>query len=163
MFKYHLEGEKRGVSEVFFDAPGIPDNITPSPNGGFYVGIVAVETEGRFLPSPLRLLRDYPSLRIGFGNFINNLINALEWIDSVFPSPLLASSRNLVGDTELGCQLAPPYALVVELDVAGNVIDSLHGTNGVLKAVCEGFAHGNWLFLGSPYASMDFIARVPRQ
>ena len=165
VFKHHLEGVKAGTTEVFFDPPGVPDNISPSPDGGFYIGVVSVEKDKQTkfftISSPLKLLRENAWLRTAAGNLIMNLINVVDFIDRLYPSPILKTIKFLVGNTETGTLLAPAHALVVRLDASGDVVEALHGTNGQLDKVCEGFAHGKWLYLGSPYAKMDFIARVP--
>ena len=145
--------------------PGVPDNITPSPNGGFFVGVVAVENdvEGKYLsiPAPLRLFRDYPFLKTGLGNFQLNLMSLVSKIDEFYASHFLKTVKHFVGHLETGSKLAPPHAMIVELDGQGNVVQSFHGTDGSLKAVCEGFAFGDWLYLGSPFSSQDGVARVP--
>ena len=39
-FRYNLNGPKAGSTDVFVDnLPGIPDNISPSLSGGYWVGI----------------------------------------------------------------------------------------------------------------------------
>ena len=129
------------------------------------VGVVGVEkdTETKFfsIPSPLRLLREYPFLKTGYGNLILNLDRILSKIDEAFPSHWIKTAKLVLAHTETGARLAPPHALVVEVDEEGNAVRSFHGTNDQLSAICEGFVFGNWMYLGSPYTSMDSIARVP--
>ena len=90
-----------------------------------------------------------------------NLHRIMSRIDEVLPLHIFKIAKHVILNTETGARLAPPHALIVELDTQGNVIQSFHGTDGGLRAICEGFVFGDWMYLGSPYASMDYIARVP--
>ena len=40
IWKYHLVGKKKGQAEVFAEMPGVPDNITPNGDNGYFVGII---------------------------------------------------------------------------------------------------------------------------
>ena len=40
IWKHHLAGKKKGLSEVFAEMPGVPDNITPNGENGYFVGIL---------------------------------------------------------------------------------------------------------------------------
>ena len=40
IWKYHLVGKKKGQSEIYADMPGVPDNITPNGDNGYFVGII---------------------------------------------------------------------------------------------------------------------------
>lgn len=38
-YRYYLKGPKAGQLETFIDGlPGVPDNISPSANGGYWIG-----------------------------------------------------------------------------------------------------------------------------
>ena len=38
-YRYYLKGPKAGQLETFIDElPGVPDNISPSANGGYWIG-----------------------------------------------------------------------------------------------------------------------------
>lgn len=43
--RYHLTGSDAGKIEIFVDnLPGLPDNISHSSKGGYWIGIAAVRT-----------------------------------------------------------------------------------------------------------------------
>ena len=47
IWRYWLKGDKRGQKEIFADTPGTPDNIRPSEDGKFLVGIIFPYAEER--------------------------------------------------------------------------------------------------------------------
>ena len=43
LLRYHLTGKKAGTTDTFSEnLPGIPDNISPSSSGGYWVGFAVV-------------------------------------------------------------------------------------------------------------------------
>ena len=57
-YRYHLSGAKAGTVDVFVDnLPGIPDNISPSASGGYWVAFALVRS------SMLDSLTTLPSIR----------------------------------------------------------------------------------------------------
>ena len=63
IWKYHLVGKKKGQSEVFADMPGVPDNITPNGDDGYFVGIVFPSTSK--LDDVIKQLRSFhPIVRL---------------------------------------------------------------------------------------------------
>lgn len=59
-FRYYLKGSKAGTVDIFADnLPGLPDNITPSSGGGYWVGLGAVRDNGL-----LDMLVERPWLRL---------------------------------------------------------------------------------------------------
>ena len=66
-----------------------------------------------------------------------------------------------IGNLEPLSHLAPPYGLVVELDGdSGEVVDSLHSTNGAVRFVAEALVLDRWIYFGSPYT--QYLARIPK-
>ena len=63
IWKHHLVGKKKGQSEVLADMPGVPDNITPNGDGGYFVGIIFPMTTK--LDDVLKQLRSFhPIVRL---------------------------------------------------------------------------------------------------
>ena len=60
VIRYYLKGSKAGTVDIFADnLPGLPDNITPSSGGGYWVGLGAVRDNGL-----LDMLVERPWLRL---------------------------------------------------------------------------------------------------
>ena len=50
-----------------------------------------------------------------------------------------------VGNFEPVAHLAPPYGLVVEVDgETGDIVSSLHSTNGAVRFISEAYVHDRW-------------------
>ena len=63
IWKYHLLGKKKGHSEIFADMPGVPDNITPNGDNGYFVGIIFPSTSK--LDDVIKQLRSFhPIIRL---------------------------------------------------------------------------------------------------
>ncbi|XP_072042327.1 adipocyte plasma membrane-associated protein-like [Amphiura filiformis] len=132
ILKYYIDGPKSGNLEIFADnLPGIPDNITPSSTGGYWVGLAYVG--GRMGSYPFfDFLADKPWLR----NLITKFVN---------PAKLLS--------------LLPTYGMIIELDQEGLIRRSLHDPTGeVVGSVSEVLDTGDALYLGS--FSAPYLVKV---
>ena len=50
-----------------------------------------------------------------------------------------------MGNFEPVAHLAPPYGLVVEVDGdTGDIVSSLHSTNGAVRFISEAYVHDRW-------------------
>ena len=59
LLRYYLSGPKAGTMDVFVEnLPGLPDNISPSASGGYWVGFAIA----RHTP-PVEILTELPILR----------------------------------------------------------------------------------------------------
>ena len=46
-YRYYLKGPKAGQLEMFIEKlPGLPDNISPSSSGGYWVGFAVTRESG---------------------------------------------------------------------------------------------------------------------
>ncbi|NP_001124264.1 uncharacterized protein LOC570908 [Danio rerio] len=124
IIKFWLKGPKAGMKEVVLNNMiGYPDNIRLSDRGTFLVGISTVRFAGRLFPPFLDLIGPYPALKRAIVKLV-----PLSWYDL----------------------LLPKYGVVLELDSAGQVIDSLHDPTGHLTwAVSDVFQHGTVYYLGN--------------
>ncbi|XP_064392357.1 adipocyte plasma membrane-associated protein-like isoform X2 [Halichondria panicea] len=87
IFKYHLMGNHAGETEMFVDnLPGLPDNISPSSTGGYWVGIAAVRT------SALEFMARTPIFR----KFLSKWLFMVTLLEMVLPqhSMILELSAN---------------------------------------------------------------------
>ncbi|XP_071490565.1 adipocyte plasma membrane-associated protein-like isoform X1 [Diadema antillarum] len=125
VMKYHLTGPKKGTAEVFVDnLPGMPDNISPSSSGGYWIAFALANS--RMLPMKMDLLAPLPWLR----KMVAKLVD---------PTPLVP--------------YLPQYGLIVEVDQMGRIVRSLHDPSGkVVEAVSEVLDTGDTLYLGSYFS-----------
>ncbi len=159
IWRYWLKPDKRGQKEIFAHTPGCPDNIRPSEDGKFLVGIVVPYTpdSGEFMQkmisNPLLakvLVRLYSMIQLILNAF-NKHVMYLE---------AFAVVVHRIGNTEhSGANLLPRYGLVIEYDSQGQIVQSWHSSDPMVSKICEGFLHKGYMYLGSPYNT--FAARVP--
>ncbi|XP_013399873.1 adipocyte plasma membrane-associated protein [Lingula anatina] len=135
--KLHLRGSKAGVREILAEnLPGYPDNINPTPQGTFYVGLTALRFEGMSR----------------FGPFV----------DLTAPFPGLKRFIAKVTPLRLYDYFISKRAMFIEIDQNGEIVQSFHDPDGsVIGYVAEAFPHDGKIFLGhfsQPYIgvlSMD--------
>ena len=159
IWKYWLKGDQRGQKEVFAHTPGCPDNLRPSEDGKFIVGIIVPVSEenssfmGSLLMNPIMakvVVRLYSLIQVLLHKFN----------ESVFYVEAFSVVIHRLGNTEhSGANMLPGYGLIVEYDSEGQVVQSWHSTDPMISKFCEGFLHNGYLYLGSPYNT--FTARVP--
>jgi len=160
IWRYWLKGDKRGQKEIFADTPGTPDNIRPSEDGKFLVGIIFPYAEER---------RSYIATKIVTNPVLAKVVvrlycliqSLLEGFNKhIFYLEAFAVMSHRLGNTEHSmANMVPGYGLVVEYDSDGNAVQSWHSTDPIMSKICEGFLHNGYMYLGSPYNT--FAARVP--
>ncbi|XP_041469519.1 adipocyte plasma membrane-associated protein-like [Lytechinus variegatus] len=125
ILKYHLTGPMTGSTEVFIDnLPGMPDNIRPSRNGGYWVGFAFASSRRGLLTADL--LAPYPWIR----RLIAKVIDPTQIVN-----------------------LMPQYGLIIELNQEGEIVQSLHDPTGkIVPSVSEVLDTGKALYLGSYHA-----------
>lgn len=125
ILKYYLTGPKTGSTEVFIDnLPGMPDNIRPSRDGGYWVGMAFAN--GRRGLLTMDLIAPYPWLK----RFIAKIIDPVKIM-----------------------QFMPQYGLIIELNQKGEIVQSLHDPTGeIAPSVSEVLDTGDALYLGSYHA-----------
>ena len=158
IWKYWLKGDQRGQKELFAYTPGCPDNIRPSEDGKFIVGIPVVFSEetSSFLSSI--------SINPIIAKVVVRLYSLIQFLLERFNAnvtyvEVFAIVIHRLGNTEhSGANMVPGYGLVIEYDSEGHVVQSWHSSDPMMSKICEGFLHNGYLYLGSPYNT--FTARV---
>jgi len=159
ILKHHLFGPRAGESEVIENLPGLPDNIRKNDEGNFYVGIISPRIPGK--PHILEIVGPHNWVRKFLCRLISMVMLPAQIINQVIPNMLSQKFEYWIGNLEPLSHLAPPYGLVVELDGdSGEVVDSLHSTNGAVRFVAEALVLDRWIYFGSPYT--QYLARIPK-
>ncbi|XP_054763494.2 adipocyte plasma membrane-associated protein-like [Lytechinus pictus] len=129
--KYYVKGPKKGKTEIFANnLPGMPDNISPSRNGGYWVGFALANS--RMGPMKMDVVASRPWLR----KIVAKLVD---------PTSLVP--------------YMPQYGLIIELNQKGEIVQSLHDPTGkVVPSVSEVLDTGDALYLGSYHS--PFLVKV---
>lgn len=159
--KYYLKGAKTGQHEILADnLPGLPDNIRINDNGNFYVGLISPRIPGK--PHLIEIMGPHNWIRKFLARLINMVLIPFKTINNILPNSVTLKFEYWCGNLEPLAHLAPPYGLVVELDgKTGEVLSSLHSTNGAVRFIAEAFVHDRWIYFGSPYN--NYLARIPKR
>uniref|UniRef100_UPI00358EA9B3 adipocyte plasma membrane-associated protein n=1 Tax=Myxine glutinosa TaxID=7769 RepID=UPI00358EA9B3 len=131
IIRYYINGKNKGRHEVFAEnLPGLPDNISPSSFGGYWVGVATVRS------------------REGFSI-----------VDFLAPRPWLKKLMFKLFSQEFLLRFTSRHGLILELGPEGHIRRSLHDISGTaVSSVSEVYEHGDWLYLGSYFA--PFLARL---
>jgi len=161
LHKYHLAGPEAGTSEVLVDSlPGLPDNIKLNDNGNYYVGLISPRIPGK--PHILEMIGPHHLVRRFLVRLVCLVMVPIRFLNSVVPNPVTMKFDYWVGNFEPVAHLAPPYGLVVEVDgETGDIVSSLHSTNGAVRFISEAYVHDRWIYFGSPYN--HYLARIPKR
>eukprot|EP00057_Strongylocentrotus_purpuratus_P014632 XP_011669106.1 PREDICTED: adipocyte plasma membrane-associated protein [Strongylocentrotus purpuratus] len=129
--KYYVKGPKKGKTEIFADnLPGMPDNISPSRDGGYWVGFALANSR----MGPMKM----------------DVVAPLPWLRKIV--------AKLVDPTSL-VPYMPQHGLIIELNQKGEIVQSLHDPSGkVVPSVSEVLDTGDALYLGSYHS--PFIVKV---
>ncbi|KAM7284485.1 adipocyte plasma membrane-associated protein [Ixodes scapularis] len=148
VLRHHLGGARKGQTEVFADnLPGEPDNIRPSKSGGYWVAFAT--GRGNDSTNICDLVARYPLVKKATMRFVYLLGVAVKYAARFYPSPAL---KDLGAQLENGWVLYgsfPKYGLVVELDVGGRIVRSLHSPQPKIHMLSEVLEHEGHLYLGS--------------
>ena len=140
--RYYLKGPKAGTVDTFAqNLPGLPDNITPSSRGGYWVGFGALRDNG-----VLDMMAGLPWLRALVYKVqlpVKNDTYLDIWLTPSLQPKLMASIKALV----------QKHGMIVELDASGQIVRSLHDPNGVVVTSSTTVLDlGDTLLIGSYYA-----------
>ncbi|KAH8417708.1 hypothetical protein KR222_004680 [Zaprionus bogoriensis] len=156
LIKYHLKGPKAGQSEVFVEGlPGLPDNLTPDAEGIWVPLIVSADSEH---PNTFALFSRFPTIRLFLARLLALFELPFRYINSVYPNRFSQRFVHFVGHGESIKSLTPKRTTVVRLDWNGNIVGSLHGSDGTVSGVSHVLEFQDQLYLGSPFNS--YLARV---
>lgn len=157
IYRYYLKGPKKGTTDVFTERlPGLPDNIQEDGSGGFYVTLVVpVDEENSFLTQKLG---PYPLIR----KFLSRLIYLIEaptkFIDEVFPNYYMKQLKYWLANIESISLTSGKRITVVRLNKEGEIIESLHSTDGKITMISDIITFNGYYYLGSPFNR--YLARV---
>lgn len=159
--KHYLKGEKAGQTEVLVDnLPGLPDNIKLNDNGNYYIGLQSPRIPGKH--HVLELLGPHNLLRKFIARLMSMVMMPVKVLNSVIPTTMCLRFEYWCGNLEPIAHLAPPYGLVVEIEgETGQIVSSMHSTNGAVRFIAEAFVHDRWIYFGSPYTT--YLARIPKR
>lgn len=153
IMKFGLRGAAKGKLSVFSDRlPGGPDNLKPSPSGGYWV---AFESSRSVFQSG-DVIAPYPLLAKAVVRMNWLIGQALRKIQELVKHPAL---DNYISDFEycnIMMHVVPKAGVVAELDSNGKVIRSLHST--AISLFSDAFEYNKHLYIGSVYH--PFMLRV---
>ncbi|XP_050738951.1 adipocyte plasma membrane-associated protein Hemomucin-like isoform X2 [Eriocheir sinensis] len=153
ILRHWLSGPKAGETEIFVDRlPGYPDNIRARNDGGYYISLVSLPSESnRQLASALGSLPFVRKLLLRI-LVLTKLI--FEGVNSIFPNQYIekmaSKTLHLEPVSEMNLKESN-LTIVVEVDAAGKIVDSLQGDSGKIVQISETQKVGDNLFFGSPY------------
>jgi len=158
--KYYLKGPKRGELSVLTSSlPGLPDNIKLNDRGNYYVGLYPRLPATHHI---LDLLSSHNLLRKFISRLVSMVLIPAKILNQTFGLSVLVKFEYWCGNLEPFAHLTPPYGLLVELDgETGEVVSSMHSTNGAVRFISEAVVLDRWIYLGSPYN--HYLARVPKR
>ncbi|XP_065203660.1 adipocyte plasma membrane-associated protein Hemomucin-like isoform X2 [Planococcus citri] len=161
--RYYLKGAKKGSFDVFADGlPGSPDNLRSDENGDFYVGLVMARDD-QLTPAFMRNMGRYPLIRKLIARLLATTQSALELIDRNWPHNMLQKAIHSIGHCETLLNVFPQIKRVsiIKFNKNGDIIDSLHSTDGRISGICEVQFVGEYAYLASPFN--HYLARVNLQ
>ena len=163
ILKYHLEGSKKDEVELFLQVPGLPDNITPNDQGGYFIGVAPVP-EGEFHPF-IDFFYKQPLFNKVLTRFFFGIKFIVEQINQhIYSHEILDkfdyhfTNAESLGEPPADSRLMM-RGFVIEIDSDGRVIRTHQSTNPDVAYISEGLLHEGYLYLGS-YMN-DHVARVP--
>ncbi|XP_065203656.1 adipocyte plasma membrane-associated protein Hemomucin-like isoform X1 [Planococcus citri] len=163
VLRYYLKGAKKGSFDVFADGlPGSPDNLRSDENGDFYVGLVMARDD-QLTPAFMRNMGRYPLIRKLIARLLATTQSALELIDRNWPHNMLQKAIHSIGHCETLLNVFPQIKRVsiIKFNKNGDIIDSLHSTDGRISGICEVQFVGEYAYLASPFN--HYLARVNLQ
>jgi len=164
LHKYHLQGPKKGLKEVFIEGlPGFPDNVRSNGKGGFYISLVLPNTEET--PSPIAKLLPAPSIRKLVLRIQFMLLKFLEILDEYVPNSVISVTHEFVAHLgPFGDPLKQParQVIIVDVDEAGNIIGSLHNKKSPIAFISEISLGDKYTYFGTPYTDKLWRIKTDR-
>jgi len=161
VWKYHLQGSKKGSKEIFLRLPGATDNIARSPKG-FIIGVISYMPPEEVHPLgdivlPNKYLCKLLS-RIGY-----NFKYGLKFISKLMGGavPMLDELAFWSCHFETIGKVSPMTSMLVEVDESGKILRAWRGSekNPKVHGICEGLVVDDKMFLGTPFN--DYIGYLP--
>lgn len=157
ILRYHLKGPKKGTSDVFIEGlPGLPDNIQEDGSGGFYVTLVIPVDEDH--PALSQKLGPYPLVRKFIARLLYLVEAPAEFVEKVYPNYYTKRLIHWVGHFESLPIAGGERVTVVRINKQGEIIESLHATDGKIAGISDFLQFNGYYYLGSPFNT--YLARV---
>lgn len=157
LLRYWLKGPMAGSTEVFLDGlPGLPDNLRSNGKGGFFVPLVAPRF--KTFPSPHELLAPYPLVRRFLARLLSLIELPFELIHRNFPNEITGRITYWVNNFAIVTPLLPKALIVLEVNEAGEITDTLQSTDNNVCSVSDIEFVDQTYYLGSPFN--EFLGRV---
>jgi len=156
VMKYHLKGPKQGQLEVFMDnLPGLPDNIRPSGRGTYWIGLYTPRVPDE--PSLWERLDCCSHFQIGqlfvygFLELVVSAFDAVKYVAKFYqPFPILDEMQNEVRNFITNSVHHGDYGLIVEFNMNGEILRTLHSPHGIVNKVSQATEHEGTLYITSP-------------
>lgn len=151
-----LNGEKKGVIDIFFDGlPGAPDNLSYDENG-LWVPIATAADENH--PMVPHLVAPYPMLRKFVGRLLELTLVPFDFVNSIYPNLVTNAFTREFGSMDMISYIIPSRRSVIRLDWNGKVVESLHGSDKSCGSITHVLKQGDHLYLGS--VINNYISKV---
>lgn len=148
IIRYYIKGTKKGQHEVFIDKlPAEPDNIRPSPRGGYWVALTSARNSTHQLI--IDRLREYnlvTRLLVRAQHAIGSILMA---ITEIWPYPTFKEFAYKTKRGDILLSLFRRHGIILELDKDGNILRSLQSPSGKTSDLSQVTEHGGYLYLGS--------------
>ncbi|XP_024082385.1 adipocyte plasma membrane-associated protein-like isoform X2 [Cimex lectularius] len=156
LIKYYIKGPQKGTSDVFIDdLPGFPDNLKRDANGNCVVSLI--------LPTNLfyEYIVEIPLLRKFIARTLALKQMLVKTVSNIYQHVLLDKLAHWIGHFEMLRITSAPRMTVIVLNKNGDIIESLHATDGKVAYLSSLVQFNGFYYLGSPYNS--YLGRVKIQ
>lgn len=149
ILKYHIKGPKKGQQEVFVDQlPGEPDNIRPSPRGGYWVALTFARNSTHQMT--IDRISEYPIIKRLWARSQHAIGSLLMAMTELWQSPVF---KEIAYRTKRADVIIPlvssKHGIIIELDKDGNILRSFHSPSGKTSLLSQVTEHDGYLYLGS--------------
>uniref|UniRef100_A0A1L8DPV6 Putative secreted mucin n=1 Tax=Nyssomyia neivai TaxID=330878 RepID=A0A1L8DPV6_9DIPT len=157
--KYHLKGEKKGTWEMFLESlPGHPDNLSPAKDGFWLPIVVPSDKEN---PSLMGSLPKVPLIREFLLKFLYLIETPFRLISNAFPNVYTQKIYHTIGHFESMSFLYGKRVTILKVDWSGNIVATLHATDGAVGGICHVIEVGDYYYLGSPFSKYMGRVKIP--
>ncbi|XP_075223774.1 adipocyte plasma membrane-associated protein Hemomucin-like [Lycorma delicatula] len=158
VLRYYLKGTKKGKVDVFIDGlPGLPDNLKRDSKGGFYIPLVtAIDKDKPYLPF---VFAPYPLIRKFFIRIISLIELSIKYLNEIYPFLYFKQALHFIGHFESTKALLSQHRVtIIRTNSNGDIIESLHATDGRISSICDIEYFNGAYYLASPFN--PYLGRV---
>ncbi|XP_059610945.1 adipocyte plasma membrane-associated protein Hemomucin [Phlebotomus argentipes] len=159
--KYHLKGAKKGTSEMFLEnLPGLPDNLSPADDDGFWVALVVPYDKDT--PSLTNSMAKVPLIRKFLLRMLYLIETPFRLISSSLPNIYTQKIYHAIGHFETTSAVFGPRVTMLKVDWSGRIVEALHCTDESMKGMSHLLQVGDYYYLGSPFSKYMGRVKVPQ-